>query len=109
MRYKKLTVMPDFCSSGIWCKNDNYMVDFEELDLPLELISEFESWIKFYDLECTNHKDYTMYSIKVEKIEELNKRGRELAKKLKLLYPEVQVFYRGEVESAILDHKEILL
>ena len=104
MKYDKLTVMADFCSSGIWYKNDNVMVAHEDLDLPEDLIKEFEDWIEFYDRDChtTRH-----YHFKGEMAEELNNRGRDLAKKLKALHPDIQIFYRGEIDGDMLDHEEI--
>jgi len=32
-----------------------------------------------------------------------------LAKKLKTVYPDIQIFYRGEVDGDMLDHEEILI
>jgi hypothetical protein len=98
MKYEKLIVMPDFSSSGIW--NDHGMIEFENLNLSEELIKEFEDWIEFYDVEC---HDYLDYSFKEEMEEELNKRGRELARKLKLLFPDIQIMYRGETKKTMIE------
>lgn len=97
--------MADFCSSGIWCKDDNVMVDHEDLELPEDLIKEFDDWIIFYDKECHTPRNFVF---KPEMAEELNNRGRDLARKLKTLHPDIQIFYRGEVEGDMLDHEEIL-
>lgn len=104
MKHEKLTVMADFGSSGIWYKNDSVMVDPEDLDLPEDLIKEFDDWIEFYDSKCHTPRHYVF---KPEMAEELNSRGRELAKKLKALLPESQIFYRGEIEGDMLDPEEI--
>lgn len=106
MNKNSLTVMPDFCSSGIWKKNDGSMVDFKELKLSADLIKEFEDWIDFYDRKCHTPRHYSFLG---EKAEELNNRGRVLAKKLKTVYPDIQIFYRGEVDGDMLDHEEILI
>lgn len=100
----ELTVMPEFCSSGIW-DDRTYMIDFEDLNLSPELIKEFEDWIDFYDRKC-HTKDIVFIS---KNANELNEKGKELAKKLKLLFPDTKVFYRGEIENEMLEKEEILL
>lgn len=96
--------MADFSSSGIWNKNDSVMVDHEELGLPKELVKEFDAWIEFYNTKCHTPRHY---AFKPEMAEELNNRGRELARKLKRYLPDIKIFYRGEVEGDMLDHEEI--
>lgn len=104
MGYDKLTVMADFCSSGIWRYETGGMIDFEDLGIPKELIKAFEDWIEFYDDKCHNRPDY---SFKGSMADELNRRGRALAKKLKLALPGTLVFYRGEISGDMLDQEEI--
>lgn len=80
------------------------MVEFENLNLPTELIKEFEDWIEFYDCKChtTRH-----FHFKGNMAEELNNRGRELAKKLKKHLPKIQIMYLGEIEGDMLPEEEI--
>jgi hypothetical protein len=105
MEYKKLTVMADFCSSGIWKNNTSTMVDFEDLNLPKELVKKFEDWIEFYDRKCHKTRHFIFVA---EKAEELNTRGKELAKKLKIHLPNVQITYRGEIDGGMLEEEEII-
>lgn len=107
MKHKKLLVMADFCSSGIWaCKEDSSggMIDLDDLNITKELQKEFEDWIIFYDDKCHESRHFRF---REEKAEELNKRGRELAKKLKAELPEVDVYYWGEGDSGMLDRELI--
>lgn len=104
MKYGKLKVMADFCSSGIWRYETGVMVDFEDSDIPKELIKSFEDWVEFYDSKCHTPRHY---AFKEEMAEELNNRGRDLAKKLKIALPNTQIFFRGEISGDMLDLEEI--
>lgn len=104
MKFKSLTVMPDFCSSGIWDGINGVMIDFEDLNMPEKLITEFESWIMFYDIKCHTQK----IEFKLEMADELNKQGRELAKKLKKLLPDIKISYKGEIKGRMLKEEEIV-
>jgi hypothetical protein len=99
---KEIKIMPDFCSSGIWNNITYYMLEYEDLNLPKELSKEFYDWIEFYD-KC--HEKFVL----TNNIEEMNNKGRELAKKLKQLYPNIKIYYHGEIKNAMLEKEEILL
>jgi|WetSurMetagenome_2_1015567.scaffolds.fasta_scaffold538318_3 hypothetical protein len=105
IEFKELTVMADFCSSGIWKHETGGMIEFEDLNLPLDLIKEFEDWIEFYDCEC---HDIDLYFIE-KMADKLNKQGRILAKKLKVFLPNIKIFYRGENSNDMLKEEEIKL
>ncbi|MDD5650923.1 MAG: hypothetical protein PHF86_10990 [Candidatus Nanoarchaeia archaeon] len=107
-KFTELTVMPDFCCSGIWTNNINSTVEFEDLCLPDELIKEFEEWINFYDYKCHEHDCFTFTDDQNE-IKKLNDKGKELAKKLKMLFSDIQIFYKGETSDKMLDKEEITL
>ena len=80
------------------------MVDFEDLGIPIDLIKEFEDWIEFYDDKCHTPRHY---AFRAEMADELNNRGRALAKKLKAALPNSQIFFRGETSGDMLDPEEI--
>jgi len=88
-----LKIMADFCSSGIWRLDTGGMVDYDKLNLPTELVKEFEEWIEYYDSECTSK---ITYLVLVKKETSLHNRGRKLAKKIKLLFPNSRIEYWGE-------------
>lgn len=107
MEHIEIAVMPEITSSGIWRVENMQtcgMISFDELKIPRDLIKEFEEWIEFYDNDChvTRH-----YHFRAEMADELNKRGRALAKKLKKVVPSIRVFYRGEIEGDMLPFEEI--
>jgi len=99
-----IVVMADFCSSGLWGGIQGPMIEYETLNLPPDLVKKFEDWIEFYDTKCHTPRHY---SFKPEMAEELNNQGRALAKKLKALFPNDHIYYRGEIEGDMLDHEEI--
>jgi len=99
-----IKVFPDFCSSGIWGHPDGVMIDFEELSISKELQKEFEDWINFYDDECTGRPSYCLLK-KKEKV--LNKRGIELARKLKQELPNKTVYYWPELSGSKMGRKLI--
>lgn len=93
---KFLKVMPDFCSSGIWEGHRGVMVDYDELPgLPKEIIKHFENWIDFYDVFCHEHKNYSFIKNKQREFI-LNYWGLNLARELKIVYPEYRIVYVGE-------------
>ena len=100
---KFLKVMPDFCSSGIWegRMRGGEMIDYDELPrLPKEIIKHFESWIDFYDVFCHEHKNYTFIKNKYREFL-LNYWGLNLARELKIVYPEYRITYVGETSKGI--------
>ena len=103
MEYKTLIVMPEICCSGIF-NEDLIPIDFNEIELPNTLKEELKSWVIFYDNDCHTPRHF---QFKKEMANELNKRGRNLAKKIKALYPEIRVLYRGEIDGDMLDYEEI--
>ena len=99
----KVRVSPDFCSTGLWGEDDG-MIEFNEIDLPADLIKEIKSWIDFYDEEC--HDDD--FNFKDDGVDiELNDRGRRIARKIKLLHPEIEVEYFGEIADDMLNPEPI--
>jgi len=97
---KKLKVMADFSSSGIWDGETGHMIDHEDLSLDGGLIDEFEKWIYYYSESYKS--DYS--TLKEGKAEKLNKWGRELAQKLKdKLGNGYEITYQGEDENGLLD------
>jgi hypothetical protein len=90
---KHIRVFPDFSSSGIWGYPGGGMIEYEDLGISLELQKEFEDWIRFYDFECTAKKTFLVLK-KKEKV--LNRRGIELATKLKKELPKKIIYYWPE-------------
>jgi hypothetical protein len=109
----RLKIMPDFCSSGIWKLNKKNkeicMCEFDELNLPNQLIKEFEAWVKFYDLSFSRKvpasKRYT-HPMK-SRVKAINEKGLVLAQWVKKLFPKAYVEYWGEDEKGMLRKKEI--
>lgn len=95
--------MPEICCSGIFDENIT-PIDFSEIELPNNLEKEFKRWITFYDNDCHTPRHY---QFKGEMADELNKKGRELSKKLKILYPKITILYRGEIDGDMLKYEEI--
>jgi len=98
-----IKVMADFCSSGLWNLKNYHMVDYDELGIPEELQKEIEDWIEFYDSEATERPSYC---VRDEKAEELHKKGRTLARKIKALFPNRRVEYWAEMSK---NSKEIVI
>ncbi len=76
---KKLRVMADYSSSGIWVIVPTLgfrhgMIDYESLSLPEDLADRFRAWIKMYDNNLID---------KHLNLEEFDKIGLQLAKDLK--------------------------
>lgn len=94
---KKLRVMADYSSSGIWVMEPvlgfrHGMIDCRSLGLPEELSNRFKDWIEMYDNNL-NEKDL--------KLEEFDRIGLQLAKDLKkFLGPETYVEYEPEKSSS---------
>lgn len=93
MKYKSLKVFPDFNSSGIWNNRTGIMVSLDSLPISTELKEAFEKWIYFYDDHCTSKKTYCVLKSK-EQI--LNKKGRDLARRLKKELPGTEIRYLPE-------------
>ena len=98
----KLKVMPDFCSSGIWNCDNECMVDFDELNLPKDLVEDILCWIDFYDDECHEHENFSFIADEY-KTDRLNKWGYKLAYSIKELYPNFDIVYIGENKENILE------
>jgi hypothetical protein len=93
---RKIRVMADFSSSGLWDDDCNgVMIEYEDLGLLTDLITEFEEWIRHYDLNQTSNFDGFMPGKALESQE----MGRKLAKKLKTMFPEDQIEYWYENET----------
>ena len=105
MEHDKLIVMAEFCSSGIWVYREDStggMIDFEDLNISKELQKDFEEWIRFYDCKCHESRHFSFID---KKADELNEKGRELAKKLKTELPGVDIYFWGESGSGMLDRE----
>ena len=56
-----LRVWPEYASSGIWAPPDplglhvGQMVDYEDLELPKNLVARFSDWQRRYDFEVDPH------------------------------------------------------
>jgi len=103
MYYNTLIVTPEFLSSGI-LDTDQRIVDHDDISLPLILSNEFTSWLRFYEVDC--HKTSNRLFQK-NLADELNSRGRDLARKLKKIHPDVSIKYRGEDIVGIMVGEEI--
>ena len=96
---KKIKVMPEFESTGIWDYETDEMLDLLVLDLSENLIHTLDSWTEFYEECFVNNGTYdTMIP---DKCLELNSRGLEIAKRIKVLYPNIEVVYMGEDEKGV--------
>ena len=95
-RFKKIKVMPDFCSSGIW-ENDFprhvCMIDYEDLGLPRKLVKEFEAWIELYDRGSRRNYD----GLRQKAVPVIYREGLRLAREIKRLFPKVEVEYWAEL------------
>jgi hypothetical protein len=90
---ENIKVMPDFSSSGLWDENDNgVMIEIEDLDLPPNLVLLFFDWIELFEEGWD--RDYSRMD--KNKADAMNKRGLELARDLKKIYPNTRVTYCGE-------------
>lgn len=100
---KKLKVMADFCSSGIWDKDTGIMVEYEDLDITEKLCLDFKEWIFFYDNSCPPPR----CTLKADHVKALNSLGRSLAVELSRQLKEVEVFFVGEDENKMLEEEKI--
>jgi hypothetical protein len=99
---KKLKVMFDFTSSGIWNGKTGVMIDYEDLKkIPPELIQRFEKWINYFDDSFKS--DY--YTLKKGRARIANSEGLKLAKELKKIYPKYQIEYWGENKKGLWKRK----
>lgn len=97
-RHRRIKVMADFTSDGIWDMKTGIMISHDELKLPKELCDELYEWMKYYDTCFTS--DYTTFGF--IRLKKLNKWGREIAVKLRAFLPSIiTVAYQGEDETGI--------
>ncbi len=47
----RVRLMPDFCSSGIWCENCGVNLSPNEIGLPNDLIERLDAWVLAWDNE----------------------------------------------------------
>jgi hypothetical protein len=95
--------MADFSSSGIWDLNrDGIMVEYDRLGLPKGLINEFEAWIQFYDDSFEGKWDHMKKGS-----EYFNRKGKQLARRVKAFHPDAVIMYWGEDEKGLLEPVEI--
>ena len=100
---KRLKVMPEFMSSGIWDADTGCMIHRDELKISQGLSDGFEAWIDYYDT-CFE-SDFSTF--KKGKSKKLNTWGRKLAVQLKKELPKAYVEYLGETEDGVLGHEKI--
>lgn len=86
-------VMADFSSTGIWDLNTGVMVDYDQSGLPDELINELHQWVLDYARKYTDKETFRVIK---EKSEEFNKRGLELAEKVRKVHKDSKIEYWGE-------------
>ena len=102
-KFKKIKVMTDFGSSGLWNGKDGIMIDYEDLNLTQTLIDQFENWI--YNLYDHGYKkDYS--GLKKECVKPVYEEGLRLSKELKKFLPHIEIIY--ESEHANLKYKKKL-
>ena len=101
---KAIKVMPDFSSTGIWDNTKKgLMIEYEDLRIPPALKLLFIDWIELFE-ECW---DIGYSRMDANKAKKLNKRGLELAKMLKKLFPESKVTYVGELPDRLIKEVEV--
>jgi hypothetical protein len=96
MRY--LTVMPDYTQSCIKDDFDGYL-ELGELGIPQDFIDEVTEWHSVYR-EIIPLDDASRKSV-MEQIDELDKQGLEIAKRLQTIIPgeaKVKYFSEGKLE-----------
>jgi hypothetical protein len=57
----KIKLLPDYCSSHMWCDNCGCPVEFEDLSIPISLQLLIEYWGLLWDLDNT----YKMHNEKI--------------------------------------------
>ncbi|MBD3261702.1 MAG: hypothetical protein GF334_08510 [Candidatus Altiarchaeales archaeon] len=87
-------IMPDFSSSGIWELHGGAMLEYKDLGVPSRLKKQLKDWIEFHDSKCTERPSYL---VKPDMAGELNHKGLELAKKVKKIHPDLDVWYWGDL------------
>lgn len=108
MKYRKILVFPDFCSSGLWNGNDQHhvMIDYEELGLPEWLINAFRHWI--YGMYDDGYKrDYSGLTKKA--VKPVYYEGLRLAHEIKRILPNTEVEYWGELGNCKLKKTRVKL
>jgi hypothetical protein len=95
-KFKKIRVMPDFCSSGIWDGTTGVMIDYRDLKLPPKLIKEFEHWVNVMYDRPNYKKNYS--GLKKSAVMPVYWQGLYLAGEIKNLFPKTEVEYWSEME-----------
>ena len=94
----RIRVMPEFCSTGLWdLDHKNMMIDFEELKIPKDLIQEIEKWIDDYDFNYDLDKNY------MKDANLMNEEGMKIARKLKYIFPDIYIEYKGENNDGLME------
>jgi hypothetical protein len=102
MKFKRIRIMPDFASTGLWdqtkqpMKTCGGMIEYDELKLSRELIKEFKVWIEYYEDSFDSN-----YSIKPGRARWFNRIGKGLAQKVKDKFPQTIVTYWGETSQGL--------
>ena len=90
---KKLKVMADFMSSGLWCGECGVMMPTELFNTTPELEARINTWIKSFDKEGD---EKTILRKDKEYIEQLNGEGRQITEEMGKLNPDYEkVFYHA--------------
>ncbi len=93
--FKRLRVMADYMSSGIWAAEPtglfrHGMVEHARLGLPAELAARFRAWIRWYDQQP---------EVRLE-VGRFNAEGLELARALKRHFgPATEVVFAPEADD----------
>jgi len=96
----KLVVMADFACTGLWVPNREFVVGggrlhTEALKMPPELKQELRDWVFYYEDLWTNQ----FSDLIEEKVPRFNLWGKEIAKKIKSLCPNKEVWYCHQDEN----------
>lgn len=97
MKYKKVKVMADYESTGLWDGDSpGCMIRYGELGLRDGLVLSFREWRKIYE----GYRYWEKESRENFDYEGFNKTGLELSQKLKELFKsrgeDVEVFFKPE-------------
>lgn len=96
---RKIKVMADYFSSGLWNVDTCEMVDPQDLKLSADLIQELSEFCQNYDKYCEDWKDpddrqyafdYTAHTAK----------AKDIATKIKGMCPHLTVYYFDEAALA---------
>jgi hypothetical protein len=105
---KKLRVLADVECSGIWeieppaiPEARHIPLDYDELNLPQELVDKFDAWIESYEQYIYDRNHFNL--------EKFNKTGKQIAKELKtFLGKDYYVEYEAEAEPHVRNGEEIV-